>query len=45
LKRQLDVSALPTGVRLAVGLWFAAALLWPIVLLFPDALTTEAWSG
>jgi len=45
LTRQLDVSTLPTSVRVAVGLGFAAVFLWPIVLLFPDALTIEAWSG
>ena len=45
LTRQLDVSALPASVRLAAGLAVAALLLWPLLLLLPDALSGAAWSG
>ena len=43
--RQLGVIALPATVRVAAGLAGAAVFLWPLLLLLPDALSTEAWSG
>lgn len=45
LARQLQVRSIPTGVRIAVGLLAAAALLWPLLPLLMESLTVDAWSG
>ena len=44
LTHQIAASSLPTAVRVAIGAVAAAVLLWPVLWLVPEVLTTGVWS-